>query len=302
MARALFAVLLTVCFLAPGVTAAAPVDRVTDATVNVYCTYKSGRTTYSTTGSGFFIDPKGIIITNAHVAAPMLLIDKKGKPMSDCVIRTGSPARDTYTARVLYISDQWVSDNIPELRKGRPRGTGERDFALLQVVSAKQGDLPSYFPFTQIAYTGTVGEGDPVIVAGYPAEGKSFKETRNKLELMTAAPSIEGMRFYVRPFADLLLISGSSLSASGASGGPITTADGLAIGMTTAVEQSKKDAEERTLRAITLSYVDRTLTFEKGTPLSFVLRGDLDAIASSTKQSLSSDLLSDLRRALLKRK
>ncbi|HYE23280.1 MAG TPA: serine protease [Candidatus Paceibacterota bacterium] len=301
MARAYALGILSFLLLLPGTTFAAPVDDVAAATVNVYCTYKSGSRTYSTTGSGFFIDSRGIIMTNAHVAVPFLLTDKKGKTLSDCDIRTGSPAKDRYEARVLYISPEWLEENVEELKKGRPRGTGEGDFALLQVTAAVKGSLPTSFASIPVALSGNVLEGDTLIAAGYPAEKLSFKEVQKKLKLETTAPTLTSVRYYVRPYADLIVLSPSKLSASGASGGPIATADGRAIAITTAVEE-KKNQDERSLRAITLSYVDRVLLLDVGKPLSLMLLSDLEPLVARTSASLSEDLLTSLRKALLKRR
>jgi len=301
MVRAFATGILALSLLLPSVSFAAPIDDVAAATVNVYCTYKSGSKRYSTTGSGFFIDSRGIIMTNAHVAAPFLLTDKKGEQLSDCSIRTGSPAKDRYEAQVLYISPEWVEANVAELKKGQPRGTGEGDFALLQVTAATKGSLPASFPAIAPAVSGNVSEGDPLIAAGYPAEKLDFRKVRSKLMLATSTPTLTSVRYYVRPFADLIVLSPSALSASGASGGPIATADGRALAITTAVEQAK-DKRERSLRAITLSYVDRVLTLDTGKPLTLLLLGDLKALKERTDTSLSKELTASLNKALLKRK
>ena len=47
-----------------GNTAAVPLD----AVVNIFCTFATAQYIKTTTGTGFFIDPDGVILTNAHVA------------------------------------------------------------------------------------------------------------------------------------------------------------------------------------------------------------------------------------------
>lgn len=44
-----------------------------DALVNIFCTFKTKDYIRTTTGTGFFIDPDGVIMTNAHIAQFLLL-------------------------------------------------------------------------------------------------------------------------------------------------------------------------------------------------------------------------------------
>ncbi|MBI4214752.1 hypothetical protein HY546_02045, partial [archaeon] len=79
--------------------------------VNVYCTTKTSGAFNPASGSGVLIDPRGIILTNAHVAQYYLLKDYRRKDFITCFIRTGSPARITYRAEPLYISQRWIAAN-----------------------------------------------------------------------------------------------------------------------------------------------------------------------------------------------
>ena len=303
MVRHVLALSLSIVFLVPLGAAAAPSpseEALTKATVNIYCTYKSGRKTFSSTGTGFFVDSRGVIMTNAHVAAPFLLTSGTKKPVSDCTIRTGSPAKATYTARVLYISPDWIEDNLDQLKKGTPKGTGLGDVALLRVTGAVKGSLPTSFPTASLATTGNAEEGDTLLAAGYPADGKKFKDVQRKLTLVTATPELESIRYFVPPHADVIYVSATKLSAGGVSGGPVAFSNGSVLGIMTAVQGSKKE-EDRSLRAITLNYVDRFVLAETGMPLLTLIKSDLGALEARTASSLSTDLVRSLTKAFLNR-
>ena len=87
-------------------------DAVSDALVNIYCQYKTDTYIRTTTGTGFFINSKGVIITNAHVAQFLLLEDNAdAQDKIECVIRSGNPASPKYIAELLYISPIWIFNN-----------------------------------------------------------------------------------------------------------------------------------------------------------------------------------------------
>src|SRR5690349_10285815 len=71
---------------------------ITDATVNLYCRLKAGKQLLSASGSGVFISDRGVILTNAHVAQYFLLAGEKGRVTGWCSVRTGSRAKEAYTA------------------------------------------------------------------------------------------------------------------------------------------------------------------------------------------------------------
>src|SRR5690606_21173090 len=62
------------------------------ALVNIYCRYETDTHIRTTTGTGFFVSPSGVILTNAHVAQFLLLEDTSDVVRdTECVIRTGNP-------------------------------------------------------------------------------------------------------------------------------------------------------------------------------------------------------------------
>ena len=139
--------------VAPIITPPSPVSdsassELRNALVNIVCYAPVGGVIHSISASGVFIDPKGIILTNAHVGQYFLLADRG----VSCKIRSGSPALDRYNAKLIYISPAWLRANPNVLTEESPNGTGEYDFALLAVSgSATASPLPSLFPSVTLA-------------------------------------------------------------------------------------------------------------------------------------------------------
>lgn len=276
---------------------------VEDATVNIYCTFQKGRKTYSSTGSGVFISERGVILTNAHVAQTLLIPLGKKAPKGSCTIRTGSPARATYKASLLYLSDTWVADNLQALADKNPKGTGEGDFALLYVTDAVGGTLPTTFPslFPDTRELTESDVGTLVTESGYPAGTKSFKTTEKRLPFQSEVVTVENIHSFSNTAPDILTLSASRVAAPGVSGGPITRPDNTLIGIAAAVEDSKKKSERR-MRAVSLSHMNRSLINEEGVSLYSLLLGDLALRASTTLTTFSEETRTALASALFKRR
>ena len=126
-----------------GATAEEPIE----AIVNVFCTLSNDEFRRTTTGTGFFIDADGVIMTNAHVAQFLLLEKSEQYDNAECLIRTGNPATAQYKAELLYLSPAWIQENASVVNDAVPLGTGERDYALLYVSETTSGEpLPAQFP------------------------------------------------------------------------------------------------------------------------------------------------------------
>ena len=267
------------------------------ATVNVYCTYRSGRRGYSATGTGILLGSRGVVLTNAHVVLPFLMRDSDGESIADCKVRTGSPAKTLYTASLLYIDPDWIEDNLDTITSRTLRGTGEGDFALLYLK-----DAPAQVQFpglpVPLLYS-SIDEGQEVALAGYPAENLNYKTTAKRLAYKTATAEIVSLYSFAETSVDMITLSGSSLSRSGVSGGPVTRPTGELLGIMTAVEQAKKK-DDRRLRAITLPYIDRMITADTGLPLALHLFGNLEARAALTDAALSPETLREITKAQLR--
>jgi len=265
--------LLVLAFVLPGDVSAQSTSledaSIEDATVNLYCRVKTAGRTYSTSGSGVFIHENGTILTNAHVAQYFLL-PEEGRTTARCMVRTGSPAKDQYRAKLVYLSPAWAQNVIEATTKNQPsRGTGEFDFALLRVIGAKRGEIPDRFPaLVPDLDSGGFDDGMEVIAAGYPSAGVRYRDMQNKLAQAHAETYLTSVQSFALPHHDVLVLAPSPLSAAGVSGGPIVFPSGEVIGIATTVKESAKSGNDRSLRAITLSYIDRILRTTLGFSLA----------------------------------
>jgi S1-C subfamily serine protease len=250
-------------------------SKVVDALVNIYCTYTTPEYQRITTGSGFFIDDDGVILTNAHVAQFLLLDDNSQQVDVKCIVRAGSPALAIYEAKLLYISPAWVQANASQILTERPRGTGERDYALLYVHSGLDNKpLPGKFPSLVVNndYLSKELIGSDITVAGYPADDFTEGSEAN-LTPVISTTTLTDMFTFDSNYADVIAIEESAVGQFGSSGGPILNEAGEVIGLIT-TKGSQIDGNT-SLRALTISYIDRTIIEETTFDLKSTTGGQL---------------------------
>lgn len=269
-----------------------------DALVNIYCSYRTGQYTKTTTGTGFFIDTSGVILTNAHVAQFLLLEGIAGE--AHCYIRTGNPATPQYEAELLYISPAWIREHADLINEAAPKGTGERDYALLYVTSGIDNKpMPANFaalPF-DVAPLAREVVGTEVFATGYPAEAMLEQGIDAPLVPKQATTTIGDIMTFGSQLVDLFTIRGSSIGEHGSSGGPIVDSEGKAIGI---ISTKGDDIEfgAGSLRGITLSYIDRTIKEETGFSLQQNLGGNLPYRAELFKKTIVPFLQNTLQQEL----
>lgn len=243
------------------------------ALVNIMCNTSAGALT-PISGSGVIIDPKGVILTNAHVAQYLLLSTYIDIGLT-CEIRTGSPAKSSWKAIVMYMPSAWVSEHAADIRSSKPLGTGENDYALLAITEKVDGSpITASFPYLPYDSREAIGFiGDRVLLASYPAEFAGGITTKNQLYASSAVSSIDEFFTFDSSTVDLISVGGVILAQSGSSGGAMVNDWGRLIGIITTTSDGATTAD-RDLRGISLSYVDRSLQANTGSGLSAHLAGD----------------------------
>ncbi len=246
------------------------------ALVNILCLPSSG-SLKPITASGVIIDPRGVILTNAHVAQYVLLSQVEQVTIN-CEIRTGSPAQSRWYAQVLFMPTPWVEKHAADIRRDRPVGTGEHDYALLRIVGGSDGSpLLASFPHLAPDTREAIGfTDDQVLVASYPAEFLGGLAAMRDLYPSTSITVIGQLMTLGFNSVDVLSLGGVISAQSGSSGGGVVNAWNRLIGIITTTSEGATTSE-RDLRAITLSYIDRDLAAQTGQTLAQYLEGDLEA-------------------------
>ncbi len=249
-------------------------EQVRKALVNIYCE-TTGGPLGSISGSGIIIDQRGVILTNAHVAQYVLLSTQPEIGLS-CSIRTGAPAQAVWKAEMLYMPASWVRDHAEDIKKSRPKGTGEDDYALLLITkNIHASPLPNSFPFIPIDTREAIGfTSDSVLLAGYPAEFSGSGSTRSNLYPSSVVSTVGDLLTFSENSVDLISLGSVVLAQSGSSGGAAINFWGRLVGLISTKSEGATTAD-RELRAITLSYINRDMRTETGESLLNLLENDV---------------------------
>src|SRR3989344_3117354 len=257
--------------------------------VNILCISK-GESLRSVTGSGVIIDPRGVILTNAHVAQYILLSKIEGAALS-CIIRTGSPAVSRWRAEILYIPPVWVDAHAADITSRHALGTGEHDYALLRIVDSLDGSpLSISLPFLPIDTRDAIGfEADHVLAASYPAE-LSAGSAQDSFYAASTVTTIKQLLTFDINSVDLVALGGIIEAQSGSSGGAVVNAWGRLISIIVTTSEGKTTGD-RNLHALTLSYINRDFTKQTGHTLSDLLSGDIASVAENFNTNIAPNLI-----------
>ncbi len=235
------------------------------ALVNVFCQTAGGPIS-SISGSGVIIDPRGVILTNAHVAQYVLLSTEPAAGLN-CYIRTGSPAEIHWNVGILYIPAAWVQLHAQDIVKSKPKGTGENDYALLVITGSTDGNAPpTTFPYLPPDTREAIGfTSDPVLVAAYPAEFAGAS-TQTALYPSTVFTRIGDLLTFDESTVDIISLGSVAVAQGGSSGGGAVNEWGRLVGVVTTTSEGETTAN-RELRAITLAYINRDMLRKTGSTL-----------------------------------
>ncbi len=269
------------------------------ALVNILC-MTTTRGLSSISGSGVVIDESGIILTNAHVAQYVLLSQSPDVNLS-CDIRTGSPAHARFKAEVLYIPPQWIEAHVMNITRERSSGTGEDDFALLRITNTIDGSpLPvSFKAIAPDSREDVTLLNDPVLAASYPAEFLSGSALQY-LYPLSSITRIQDLFTFGTDTIDLVSIGSIAGAQGGSSGGAVINAWGRLVGVITTTTEGATTAE-RTLRAITVPYINRALIEHTGNTLASLLAGDAKTSAAQFNADKAPALIKILLEAISSR-
>jgi hypothetical protein len=243
----------------PSISAEALNTQTRAALVNILCTTGGGGV-HAISGSGVFIDNRGVILTNAHIGQYFLLKDYPTEDNVDCTIRTGSPAQPRYHATLLYLPPAWVAANASQLIAQQAKGTGENDYAFLLVTGTTGPDpLTTTFPTLPMT-TAEPNTNDGEFLAAYPAGFLDGTTIEKSLYLTSAYAVVKDLfTFGTGRAVDLISIGGTIVSQGGSSGGAaVRTNDGKLEGIIATATAGDTTAV-RDLRAITIAHIDRSL-------------------------------------------
>ncbi len=266
-----------------------------NAVVNILCRAQSPLRGGS--ASGVIISPNGLLLTNAHMAQ-YLLLEQQTDAHIQCTIRSGAPAKNSYKAEVLYISPFWINKNAKQITKSIQYGTGEGDYALLQLKPLnKENDIKNDLSKQDLTYLtpntswNNLKKNQKVLIRAYPSEMLGYNIILRNLYPTATIANITELSTFSNPdlgetlTPDLISLGGSIVAQGGSSGGAVINQYGELVGIV--VTSTRDDnTKDRTLRAITLPYINSNLKKNTGKTLQNITNTDTDTLKKTFNTSL----------------
>ncbi len=247
--------------------------------VNVFCTLDNGE---SVSGSGVFIDSRGVILTNAHIAQYVLLSETTNG--ISCVGRSGAPAHSAWKLRVIFMPSKWVDVHAQDLHTPKPTGTGEHDYGLLLAETFPQTSPNTISPALFDTREAVAFTSDQVLLASYPAGFLGAMTVQNNLFPATTFAHIGHLYTFTEKSIDLFSLGGTILAQGGSSGGMVMNQWGQLVGIIVTTSDGETTAQ-RDLRAITLAHINRSIKEHTGMSLSDYIGTDLEVHASDFRKN-----------------
>ena len=242
-----------------------PVFSIKDVVVNITCLEKTKTYTRLSSGSGVIISPSGIVLTNAHVTYPFLKTSQFGSETHSCSVRRENIPNFGYKAELVYYPVDWITVNREIIKEASPVGTGENDYALLQITTPL-GPVPkmSLFPYASTEINSNdLKTNLSVAAAGYPSSNSGVFEIDTKPGLKIAQTNIvDFFTFNTRSY-DVLQTGVNEVAYRGASGGGIFE-NNLLFGI---IVTTNSNTEGSYINALTIPYIKRD--FKNDTEFDF---------------------------------
>ncbi len=273
-------------------------DTVRGSIVNILCTTTAAGPLNSISASGVMIDPRGVVITNAHVGQYFLLKDYPTANFVECIVRNGSPATAKYKAELLFLPPSWIAQNAEKVDDESPTGNGEHDYALLRITGPTGPGItmPEKHPFLPVSIDQPI-PGSKALIAGYPAGFLGGITVQKDLYSASSLTSIGELFTFNADTIDLFSIGGSVVAQQGSSGGAVANEEGILEGLIVTSSQAESTGA-RDLRAISTSYIVRDFATEAGISIESFLSADLATRASTFNRTVAPTLTKALTNVL----
>jgi hypothetical protein len=271
-----------------------------ESVVNIICLHRSGNTIETHTGSGVIIDPRGIVVTNAHVAQYFLLESSTNPNFMQCTLYKENLSLFGYKAKILYISPQWVRNNYTLIRDANPKGTGAGDYAFLYITSSTNANIPKQNNLTHSIFSlnHKYRTGENIFVAGYPGAPKSYLEISQSGKLRTANTFISDVFTLIGNTIDIITTGVTDVAQRGSSGGGVFSGNNL-IGLIVTITPDTSGGNK--INALTTEYINRHLVQNAGFSIDELKKGDfISGDLNSKVNDFYENFVPELRNLLLR--